>query len=60
MLTKENEQTKRRFIREYEKKAVPLNWAWRKVEELQGYEGDRTERDYGDPTGEGSVEYQNK
>ncbi len=50
-LTKQNEHRKNQLIGEYSKSAKPLNWAWRKIEMLQGYEGDRTEKDYGDPTG---------
>ena len=53
-MTQENEQRRRELIREYSKQAKPLNWAWRKVEMLQGFEGDRSERDYMELDGVGA------
>jgi len=47
-LLPENEKRKEQLIREYSKKVrAPGDYWWRKVEELQGYEGDYV---YGEET----------
>ncbi len=60
IMTPENELEKRRLLREWSKKAVPMNYWWKKVENMQHYDGDRTERDFGDPTGIGGADYKEK
>jgi len=43
----DSEQRRREFIRDYAKKAKPGNFAWRKVERLQGEDGDFSVLDHG-------------
>jgi hypothetical protein len=46
-LTPQNERRKAQIIRQLEKKAVPGNIAWQRIEELQGFDGDYTPADHG-------------
>ncbi len=46
-LTDANKRRREELIRKLAPKALPGNFAWRKLEELQGFEGDYTEADHG-------------
>lgn len=48
MLTKTNERTLSQWIAELKAKASPQNWAWNKLQELTGYDGDFTAYDHGE------------
>ena len=47
-LTKQNEKRREEIIRELRPKAIPGNWAWRKIEMLQGFDADHTDADHGE------------
>lgn len=56
VLTEENREDMREgLIAYYLKKAKPGNWFWRKVEELQGFDGDYIP---GQDDGEPPVDYE--
>lgn len=42
-----NGPQRRALIRKLSKRAVPGNYFWRSVEDIQGYEGDYTPADHG-------------